>query len=84
MDSRISSDNSQIKQHRTTQYSVSPETFCHPDMGEYHTYGIRITTTDILHDVTTCEETANHIVELINHCQLSPDHLYDVIIDMLL
>lgn len=67
-------------------YDIVPEMRYQSELGEYHTYGIQITApegTEILHDVSICKETAQRIAARLNHCQVSPIHVYDVIMDML-
>lgn len=68
------------------QYSIVPEDLYQLELREYHAYGIQVIAsdhTDILHDVSVCKKTAERIVELLNHYQVSPIHLYDVVTDML-
>jgi len=72
--------------HLSWLYNVEPENLYQHELGKYRTYGIRVTApdcTDILHDVAVCEKTATHIVDTLNHYQVSPVHLYDVVTDML-
>lgn len=72
------------KRHSTWQpYSVISERLYHPDLGYYHTYGIRVDANHTIHDVSTYEDVAAHIVALINHANLPPALLNDVVSDML-
>lgn len=67
-------------------YGLVPERLYHPDLGEYHTYGVRVTApeyTNILHDVSACKQTAEWIVEQLNRHQVAPVHLYDIVTDLL-
>ena len=88
MDVAINVSASPPKQRKLSKwkYSVLPENFHQLELGEYRTYGIQIITSDhvdILHDVSACKELTAHIVALLNHYQVSPVHLYDVVVDML-
>lgn len=68
------------------QYSVVPERLCHVDLGEYNTYGIKTLAPDcseILHDVSVCKKTVEHIVELLNKNHARHIHLYDIVTDLL-
>lgn len=68
------------------RYRVVSEDLYRLESGKYHTYGIQLETSgcaDTLHDISVCKKTAEHMVELLNHYQVSPIHLYDVVTDML-
>jgi len=67
-------------------YTIVPETGFNPDLGEYNTYGIKVTGVDceqILHDVSVCNEAVSEIVRLFNKHRLCPVHLTDAVEDIL-
>jgi len=68
------------------RYRTVAENCYHPDLKEYHTYGIQVTTptgSETLHDVSTSRRTVEYLVSLFNSNNLSPIHLYDAILDMI-
>lgn len=67
-------------------YDVIPERCYHIVLGEYNTYGIKVTGSEfamVLHDVSVCKDIADNFVEMFNKYQLSPVHVEEVIMDML-
>lgn len=67
-------------------YCVILEKCYQSDIGQYHTYGIRVTGSnyeEIIHDVSVCKETVAWMTELFNLHQLSPVHLKDAVEDLL-
>lgn len=67
-------------------YDIIHEKCFHIDLGEYFTYGIKATYLQhvtVLHDVSVCEEFVAGMTRLFNRYQLSPEHLRDVVEDML-
>jgi len=68
------------------RYSIVSENLYQLELGEYHAYGIQIIAPDrmdVLHDVSVCKKTAECVVALLNHYEVSPVHLYDVVLDFL-
>lgn len=67
-------------------YCVLPEICYDVDIGEYHTYGITVTSpnyTKTIHDISIYEETVVQMVNLFVKYQLSPIHFQDAVEDML-
>ncbi|MDR0380982.1 MAG: DUF6514 family protein [Oscillospiraceae bacterium] len=68
------------------RYHVVPETAQSPELGRYHTYGIRVEGAGYdrtTHDVAVSRETAARIAALCNRNGLSPVHFRDILDDLL-
>ena len=67
-------------------YTTVSEHLSSAELGDYHTYGIRVTSgseTRTVHDISTRRETVDRMAALFNRHRLRPVHLMEVIEDML-
>lgn len=68
-------------------YRVISEQLYNKEMGDYQSYGVRVTGPDyedVIHDVSLYEDVVARMTEYFNRHQLSPVHMRDAVEDMLL
>lgn len=71
-----------------TQYVLVEEQLFTPELGEYHSFGIKAKNSggedmDFVSDVSTDRAFVSDLVERCNRAEVSPIHLRDIIADAL-